>query len=417
MKPLQRLCSGLLAAAAACGIFGACALSSGEAPRPENRVSEAGSTESAPAEPLYSFALDAIPFGYGMSMLTREELAVYEQLYQAAGTERIGEAVSLAVPITAASFGRAFRTLMDDAPQLYWLACALPEDETTEMRSFTLSLTEGMTLEDIHARQAEIEAAAAPLLQDLPEQPVECITLLHDRLLHTMRYRQGSTQPDDGNLYGGLVNGIGVCSAYSRSLQYLLRQAGYETFYIEGMSNRRIPHSWNMVRIGTDWYYIDPTWDDVNAPRGYVLHDYLLVTGEEMDLAHIPDEGTPPLPQSEAVDCNYHHYYGYEADMADPSLRIDRMAKAFVNNLKDHPPTKENENQPVFLEIKMTGPYDAYLNGRIAFQREPFAVLNRMAKLLEQEQLPMEIETTGALNYQFSDSTRVLIIFPNITQE
>lgn len=140
-----------------------------------------------------------------------------------------------------------------------------------------------------------------------------------------------------GNLYGGLVRGGGVCGAYSRAYQYLMQRLGVPCAFLSGTSVRGIPHAWNAVKLEDGWYYVDATWDDLPDETGYLYHDYLLVTLEEISLEHFPEPGQyRELPPGDSDRYSYYRQFGYCADLGDPDP-VAAMAAGFARRLADQP--------------------------------------------------------------------------------
>lgn len=246
----------------------------------------------------------------------------------------------------------------------------------------------------------KLQRAAAPLLEDLPEEPIRKLEAIHDRLLACLSYREGPAQPGD-NTEAALINGYGVCDGYSRSFQYLCSQAGIPCRVIKGSSIRRIPHSWNMVFLDGEWLYVDTTWDESSNERPY--HDYFLVSLKEMQRDHFPD-GTPFLPDGSGP--GYYEQLGYTVKADSPSLKED-FAKAFAKQFQDFPPEKPG---PVFLEVKLLG--EPYLESRKAFQQNIYPILGDIHKILKNTDTLYTIQTYGAIEYHFNDATHVLTLYP-----
>lgn len=253
---------------------------------------------------------------------------------------------------------------------------------------------------DVLTEAQKVQQAAAPLLADLPEDPLRKLEAIHDRLLARLSYREGPVQPGD-NTEAALINGYGICDGYSRSFQYLCGQAGIPCRLIKGSSIRGIPHSWNIVFLNGEWLYADTTWDESSNERPY--HDYFLVSLKEMQREHFPD-GTPFLPEGSGP--GYYEQLGYSVRADSPTLRED-FAKAFAKQFQDFPPGKTG---PVFLEVKLLG--EPYLESRKAFQKNLYPILRDIHKILENTDIPYTIQTYGAIEYHFNDATRVLTLYP-----
>lgn len=83
--------------------------------------------------------------------------------------------------------------------------------------------------------------------------------------------------------YGPLVQKKGVCLGYTTAFQLLMDMAGVECITVTGASYmNRENHAWNMVRLGGEWYCVDPTWEDI--PAGGTIEDaiYFNVTSDHM---------------------------------------------------------------------------------------------------------------------------------------
>lgn len=87
------------------------------------------------------------------------------------------------------------------------------------------------------------------------------------------------------------------------------------------------------------------------------------------------------------------------------------MAAASPGRLADQP--LPAAKQPVFLEIKLFGEYEAFTRWRDIYHRDIFPLLRAVSARLEEENIPVEIDTTGYIEYNYNDNTQVLTLFPN----
>lgn len=350
------------------------------------------------------------PEGYARSLLDGEARAAYDGLCSAAEDWRVGEEILLASPVPARAMQAAYDALLLDRAEFYWLRCEIPAGERADR--FTLGVGEGLTLPEARERQRQIDAAAAALLDGMENLPApEAAVRVHDALLRRVSYEEGAQGGDAGSLYGGLVRGGGVCGAYSRGYQYLMQRLGVPCAFLSGTSVRGIPHAWNAVRLEDGWYYVDATWDDLPDEAGYLYHDYLLVTLEEISLEHFPEPGQyRELPPGDSDRYSYYRQFGYCADLDDPDP-VAAMAAGFARRLADQPLSAAK--RPVFLEIKLFGEYETFTRWREIYHREIFPVLRAVSARLEEENIPVELDTTGYIEYNYNDNTQVLTLFPN----
>lgn len=94
----------------------------------------------------------------------------------------------------------------------------------------------------------------------------------------------------------------GVCQAYTMYGYVMLKEAGYEALTISGTAGDPAgPHTWNMVKVGNNWYHIDFTWNDPirtdnpepyvkrQSGEGSVSENYLLRSDSEISINHFWD--------------------------------------------------------------------------------------------------------------------------------
>lgn len=143
--------------------------------------------------------------------------------------------------------------------------------------------------DDYAEEQRRLEESAEKLLRkaDLTGSDAEIALQLHDILIENAWYN-GTAGPDDyaHTAYGALVEnssgipGGALCDGYSLAYEYLLQRAGVTCTMVCGYAGSSQDdlqkHAWNLVRLGEDWYEVDPTWDDLEleispSSEGYDL--------------------------------------------------------------------------------------------------------------------------------------------------
>ena len=82
----------------------------------------------------------------------------------------------------------------------------------------------------------------------------------------------GSEFEDAFNTYGVLVKGKGVCMSYAYAFRLLCDLSGVESVVVTGYLDGNLPHAWNMVKLGDEWYEIDCTNNAVNTGIPYYLY-------------------------------------------------------------------------------------------------------------------------------------------------
>lgn len=144
-------------------------------------------------------------------------------------------------------------------------------------------------------QEEEVSKKAAEILAELDlsdRTDYEKIRAIHDYLCKNIEYEPvevgGSIRY---TAYGALIEGKAVCQGYSVSLYRLLLEAGISNRIIYGTGSSAFteggPHTWNIVELDGEYYYMDVTWDDSTGS-----HDYFLIPeGEGFEEEHIAGDG------------------------------------------------------------------------------------------------------------------------------
>ncbi len=175
---------------------------------------------------------------------------------------------------------------------------------------------------------------------------------IHDIILEKCEYKTGVTSSSDGwqyfSPYGALVGGEAVCEGYAKSMQILLSRVGIESYVIRG-EGEGIGHMWNVVKLGGEWYHLDPTWDDSGE---FISYEYFNVDTEtinknhtinddikNIDIENVPDETRIRynffVPICTSMDMNYYNVEGYllkEFDKESDEAVINAIINAINNN-------------------------------------------------------------------------------------
>ena len=140
----------------------------------------------------------------------------------------------------------------------------------------------------------------------------ERVKYFHDYIVLNTDYVENKA--NSHNLYGVLIEGEAVCEGYARALQYLCNRSGIECLFITGMSKDQ-HHGWNLVKLGGDFYHIDPTWNDpVGAPADYITYAYFGLTDKQIGADHYFSNADrsvshyKKLPAANGTKYNYHTY-------------------------------------------------------------------------------------------------------------
>ncbi len=110
---------------------------------------------------------------------------------------------------------------------------------------------------------------------------------IYEYITKNIRYdTKNKTNPDyklKFSAYAALINKTAVCQGYTALFYRLARECGLSVRAITGTSYGE-RHSWNIVKIGDYYYYLDSTWDEGKSSYSYYLK------GTDTFLHHTPDD-------------------------------------------------------------------------------------------------------------------------------
>lgn len=149
------------------------------------------------------------------------------------------------------------------------------------------------------AAQAQAELLATGLAREATAgltDPMDKLRALHDFVVMHCVYDAATAESLDEldgfstpfTAYGVLAEGKAVCAGYARAYMLLCQTIGLEVIYV---TSEEMNHGWNAVRVGGETLFVDCTFDDPIPDMGqYALHDYCLVTADELRKTHTWDE-------------------------------------------------------------------------------------------------------------------------------
>ena len=145
---------------------------------------------------------------------------------------------------------------------------------------------------------AEQEAAVSAKIDEILDgldlerkTDYEKVEAIHEYLCKNVKYEEAESSDDvRRTAYGALVEGRAVCQGYCVALYRLLLEAGVDNRVIfgngVGPNGESAAHTWNIVDLYGDYYYVDITWDDAAGTEEY----FLIPAGAGFEDEHIPGE-------------------------------------------------------------------------------------------------------------------------------
>ena len=121
------------------------------------------------------------------------------------------------------------------------------------------------------AQEAELGTRISGALAGLElggKSPLQITHAINDYICEhvTYDYDHPSNNYRKYSAYAAMVDGKAVCQGYTALFYRMMLAAGLSCRIVSGIGNGGA-HSWNLVKMGTLWYYMDVTWNDSTGVR------------------------------------------------------------------------------------------------------------------------------------------------------
>lgn len=234
-----------------------------------------------PAIPKSSEADFYIPEGMktdslSRSVLTDSELELYDSILNDIGFFK--ETVPLTVDALV-------YTKVAELVRIEQLAYIQVSDISNEYnlneQRFDLTYNYRFTADEVSRMNLAAENAAEKIMEGITPgmDDYEKLKYFHDYIV--LNCEPSTEDPYTDTIYGALVRGKALCEGYAKAFSYLCNLAGIENIIVTGGTN--VPHMWNMVKLGGNWYHVDVTWDDADDKLhedypDIILYQYFMIT-------------------------------------------------------------------------------------------------------------------------------------------
>ncbi|MBO4888510.1 MAG: zinc-ribbon domain-containing protein [Firmicutes bacterium] len=305
----------------------------------EEVSSEESSTTEAVLPDIPAYTIPDTEYGYYGSRLSEAGKRAYAQfVIELDQLETTLTFYQIEVP----EIEQAYTAIHEDHPEFFWITGAYQWESTTTDSLITVKFTVStvVPIEEV----GPMRTAAVSVCQSLADQTLELsdyetALFFHDYIVQATIYDYdladqfdsvNTLETIDGNAYGVLVEHMAICEGYARAFEWLMKERGIPCRLVKGYDINEYPdgigHTWNIVTLGGDDYYIDVTWDDQPYPDGTegLVHDYFCITTEELLDTHIitdPDQ----YPPCTATEYDYFRMNGYYVGSYDYSRVADAL--------------------------------------------------------------------------------------------
>ncbi|MCH5193846.1 MAG: hypothetical protein J1F11_07800 [Oscillospiraceae bacterium] len=260
---------------------------------------------------------------YSYSSLNEKGRYVYDAILQTIGKRSAYVDLSEMDGIKKEDYCDVYSLLYNDENSMYYLDTNMQyaiNTNTNNVRSATVFYK--YTSAEIERMQAEIDSETANILAKITPgmSQYDIVKVFYDYLAFNVVYDEDA--PHCNDIYGVFVDKRAICGGYSKAFSYLCDKVGIETLTITGDADN-VPHMWNMIKLGGDWYHIDITYAVTESKLGsYVRYDYFCVTDEVIDRSRVLFAQDYTYPAASATKCNYFVKNGLIANSYDEAYSM-----------------------------------------------------------------------------------------------
>lgn len=309
-------------------------------------------------------------FKIGYERLSQPEKKVYEQFERAFST--------CSCSIDGNGFDRnvdvmkVLQTALGDNPNVIYF-------NKTQIR-MSASLFGGKQFHLSGAYSSSQNQAMQKDLQTALERAIDDIELLnpisdYDKLMCAYEYLQDhvvydeqelevcckhgkSRNPLSHNAYGALVKGLAVCDGIAAAFCLIAQRLGYSTMIVQGRATFRTTgfseHAWNLIRVGTKYYHLDPTWDvNHRCQTGDYSYDYFCVD-DDISTDHDWDINTTPACNSQDLS-----FYFRNQCYANNLTQLEEIFRRYARS------TQNVVRAKISQSIAIPEPPDAFLGQKL----------------------------------------------------
>ena len=266
-----------------------------------------------PDAPFKAKKADLRPYSY--DFIDEKKAYIYDALLTAIDQKKTSVKFSTVMNLTSEDYCAVYQQIYNDECSMFYL--------DTKMQYAVNSVTRAVASANIFYRysdseienmqkviDAEADRVIAMITPDMSEYDV--VKLFYDYLAENVDYDENTENCRD--IYGVFADKKAICGGYAKAMEYLCSKVGIDAITITGDADG-VPHMWNMVKLGGEWYHIDPTYAVTESRVGqYVRYDYFCVTDDLISRSRTVYEQDYQYPAAVSDTCNYYVKNGLVAD-------------------------------------------------------------------------------------------------------
>jgi len=136
--------------------------------------------------------------------------------------------------------------------------------------------------------------------------------------------------------FGAACEGKAVCEGYAELFQYLCYCVGINATIVRGKTTRA-SHMWNAICLDSEWYMVDPTWDDADM-NGLHCYGYFNVTEAYIkSIGRTINDEDLNVPSCTATKYAFYNMYGlYTKSTSEAPVNYQKVIDYVASNNDKH---------------------------------------------------------------------------------
>ncbi|MBQ2824250.1 MAG: hypothetical protein IJF18_06710 [Oscillospiraceae bacterium] len=289
-----------------------------------SQTSTVSSTVYIEGEIPYVFN-DPISKPYAYASLEGDKKLAYDIIVAALKNHEKTVTFPSEIKITSADYCDIYQQIYNTEHTIFYIDTQMKY--TTNVKTNTIvsaDLCYIYTGDEVASMQKKIDERASAVISKITDDMSEykIVKMFFDELASSCVYDVEASNCRD--IYGCLVTQRAVCGGYAKAFSYLCDKVGIQSLTITGDFDT-VPHMWNMVNIGGEWYHVDVTAGVVtNSVTTYIRYDYFCVTDEVSAKTHKVYDQSYSYPAASSNKYNYYVYNNLVADSVEKAFELIR---------------------------------------------------------------------------------------------
>lgn len=279
---------------------------------------------------------DPISRPYCYSTLDANERQLYDFVIKAIQRHESKITIPKTMTVTTDDYCKIYEMIYNSEHSIFYIDTQMKYTSNSKTkRLVSAELCYTFTAQQVSTMQKKIDEAAETIINRITEDMTEydVAKLFFDTIVTNCVYDETGVNCRD--IYGCLVDGKAICGGYAKAFSYLCDKVGIQTLTITGDTISEgadpIPHMWNMIKLGGEWYHIDVTAGFVkNSATPYIRYDYFCVDDSCINKNRTVYEQSYSYPAATANKYNFYTYNGLCADSWESAkeLLVNKIIEA-----------------------------------------------------------------------------------------